>query len=80
MRNSREKQRKKQQQREKQLNCSKKQKSLSNFTPLTEKEEKSLQSKKRNYFVTECASHQIHIPLTTRERERERDDDDEKNV
>jgi hypothetical protein len=71
MRNSREKQRKKQQQREKQLNCSKKQKSLSNFTPLTEKEEKSLQSKKLNYFVTECASHQIHIPLLL-ERERER--------
>lgn len=71
-RNRAEKLRKK---RKKQLK--KKNRRVSNFTPLTEKEEKSLQSKKRNYFVTECASHQIHIPLTTRERERERDDDDD---
>jgi len=67
-RNRAEKLRKK---RKKQLK--KKNRRDSNFTPLTEKEEKSLQSKKRNYFVTECASHQIHIPLTTRERERERE-------
>ena len=67
-RNRAEKLRKK---RKKQLK--KKNRRVSNFTPLTEKEEKSLQSKKRNYFVTECASHQIHIPLTTQERERERE-------
>jgi hypothetical protein len=70
-RNRAEKRKKKQ--RKKQL----KKTEESQILLLTEKEEKSLQSKKLNYFVTECASHQIHIPLL---RERERDDDDEKNV
>ena len=55
---------------EKNKKTTQKNRRVSNFTPLTdEKEEKSLQSKKLNYFVTECASHQIHIPLL-RERER----------
>jgi hypothetical protein len=64
-RNRAEKRRKKQ--RKKQL----KKTEESQILLLTEKEEeKSLQSKKLNYFVTECASHQIHIPLL-RERERE---------
>ena len=55
----------------------------SNFTPLTEKEEKSLQSKKLNYCDLWCTcgvcvtsnSYTTHYS-----RERERDDDDEKNV
>ncbi len=67
-RNRAEKQRKKQHNREKKT-TQKKKKEESQILMTDEKEEKSLQSKKLNYFVTECASHQIHIPLL-RERER----------
>lgn len=67
-RNRAEKLRKK---RKKQLK--KKNRRVSNFTPLTEKEEKSLQSKKLNYFVRGVRHIKfIYHSLLERERERER--------
>jgi len=64
----------------KQLKKKKNRRVSSNFTPLTdEKEEKSLQSKKLNYFVR-GVRHIKFIYHSLLERERERDDDDEKNV
>ena len=53
--------------RKKQLK-KKKNRRVSNFTPLTEKEEKSLQSKKLNYCDGVCVTSNSYT--TTRERER----------